>query len=286
MQGDPKGSCSRPQVVWLGEETACPFQHVSNPELFSVFTHNSDAPPPPADLYVLPDTGHKDPEALLKRRDELLFPVLFLVRQAWLEPIVAQLNEYDDVTIWGAPSRLLEVRVTRLIHHCRALGVSLEKLQVGSLGLPLRTVFENSASYMLNQRTDSQPISCVYLDIDRCKELNNQYGYSVGDQVLEMWAQTLRDWTSDDCVVTRWGSDSFVVVGPMSGEQAEEAVQRLTETLANNPYRIKMFSGKEYTIPISISAGVAVATEIIVDLESFVHQGRLACYQVKRSKGL
>ncbi|TNE47311.1 MAG: GGDEF domain-containing protein [Deltaproteobacteria bacterium] len=286
MQGDPKGSCCKPQLVWLGPGDVCPFRDRSEPPEFSVFAHKVGTPPPPADLYILPDSAAESPEALLKFRETLLFPVLYLVPQSWLGPIVENLEEYDDVTIWGAPSKLLVVRVQRLLHHCKALGATLGQKQEGALGLPMRSVFKASAEYMLNQQCANEPVTCLYMDLDRLKDLNTKFSYSVVDKLLEQWSQTLRSWAPKGALVTRWGGDSFAVILPCDKDAASEKVRQLQEQVANQPFQISMFNGNEHSISLSFCVGLVERSESKVEVEAFVEKARLCCYEQKHQKGI
>jgi diguanylate cyclase (GGDEF)-like protein len=71
-------------------------------------------------------------------------------------------------------------------------------------------------------------------DLDRFKEINDQYGHNAGDQVLESAAKALtRDLRQRD-VVGRWGGEEFVMlipakstdVGEMLAERARQEIAK------------------------------------------------------------
>lgn len=77
-------------------------------------------------------------------------------------------------------------------------------------------------------RRYSFPLSIIFLDIDRFKEINDRHGHKVGDQVLvevvELFSNDLRG--TD--VLTRYGGDEFVVIAPHTPlASAAELAQRL-----------------------------------------------------------
>ncbi|HFQ5443381.1 TPA: diguanylate cyclase [Vibrio vulnificus] len=55
-----------------------------------------------------------------------------------------------------------------------------------------------------------QITGCFFVDIDKFKYINDQYGHDVGDQVLIHVANALQDFFSTDSVVGRYGGDEFV----------------------------------------------------------------------------
>ncbi|WP_215777847.1 diguanylate cyclase [Paludibacterium sp. B53371] len=61
-------------------------------------------------------------------------------------------------------------------------------------------------------RRSGAPLSLVMLDIDHFKLVNDHYGHQVGDQVLQQFAQILRQQVRDSDVVARWGGEEFLIV--------------------------------------------------------------------------
>ncbi len=52
----------------------------------------------------------------------------------------------------------------------------------------------------------------LFVDIDRFKDINDQYGHDLGDEVLKMVARTLQNSVRTFDVVSRWGGEEYVVV--------------------------------------------------------------------------
>ncbi len=61
------------------------------------------------------------------------------------------------------------------------------------------------------QRNDTR-FAVLFIDLNRFKPINDQYGHAVGDSVLAILAQRLLDATRDSDTVGRIGGDEFVVV--------------------------------------------------------------------------
>jgi diguanylate cyclase (GGDEF)-like protein len=59
-----------------------------------------------------------------------------------------------------------------------------------------------------------QPCCLLYVDIDRFKSINDQYGHDVGDQILQEVTKVLSGNTREADVIARFGGEEFVVLLP------------------------------------------------------------------------
>ena len=77
-------------------------------------------------------------------------------------------------------------------------------------------------------------LSMALIDLDHFKQVNDQHGHAVGDQVLQVFAQHALRLTREADIVARWGGEEFLIVMPeTSVEGASQLIERLRETLAN-----------------------------------------------------
>lgn len=76
--------------------------------------------------------------------------------------------------------------------------------------------------------------ACVFIvDLDELKEVNDTYGHSKGDKLIQRCAQTIRDTMRDDDALARLGGDEFgLLTNTASLESAERMRQRLYENFA------------------------------------------------------
>ena len=79
------------------------------------------------------------------------------------------------------------------------------------------------------QRYDKD-LSCVMIDLDGYKQLNDTYGHQVGDQLLVLAARVVRTNLRRMDVAARYGGDEFVLLLPhASAAEAAEVVQRIRD---------------------------------------------------------
>ena len=95
--------------------------------------------------------------------------------------------------------------------------------------------------------------SCLLLDIDHFKQVNDTHGHAAGDAVLREAAQRIGDASRISDIVGRYGGEEFVVLLPETdGHEAVAAADKLRALLAGTP----VMAG---TISISIRASIGVA---------------------------
>ncbi|MBR4915028.1 MAG: GGDEF domain-containing protein [Clostridiales bacterium] len=74
----------------------------------------------------------------------------------------------------------------------------------------IETQLTNALSYF--QKSGS-PVSLMMIDLDHFKEVNDNYGHSVGDTTLKQFANLLREFSAENKIMSgRWGGEEFVVV--------------------------------------------------------------------------
>ena len=123
-----------------------------------------------------------------------------------------------------------------------------------------------------------QPLSLAVVDLDHFKQVNDQYGHGVGDEVLRRVARLLeRSFRAED-VVARWGGEEFVVA--MYGMDRDDGVQRiaeLLEILRGEPFE----AGDGETFQVTFSGGVAQFPMDGADLGTLYRAADAALYQAK-----
>jgi diguanylate cyclase (GGDEF)-like protein len=102
---------------------------------------------------------------------------------------------------------------------------------------PVLPVFESRFAIERNQRRrDDSALSVLMIDIDRFKQVNDQWGHASGDRVLKTVASVLRETLRTIDVPARIGGEEFAVLLPKTGiAEARQVAERLREVLAQTP---------------------------------------------------
>ena len=97
------------------------------------------------------------------------------------------------------------------------------------------------------------PLSCLFIDIDGFKAVNERHGHFVGDRVLRDMAQLLRGHCRKEDVLIRFGGDEFVLLLSSSGRRAARAAaERIRGRIGAHA-----FVGEGAPLTLSVSIGVS-----------------------------
>ncbi len=121
------------------------------------------------------------------------------------------------------------------------------------------------------------PLSLLMIDVDDFKSYNDRYGHLVGDRVLKVVAQVLKETVRTVDLVARYGGEEFsVLLLKTPGIGAKTVAERIREKVAEQEI---IAAGQ--TTHITVSIGVAELTSSYKDVESFIRPADQALYQAK-----
>ncbi len=121
-------------------------------------------------------------------------------------------------------------------------------------------------------------LSCLVIDVDAFKTVNDTYGHDVGDAVLKQTAAALKSGLRTPDVVCRIGGDEFLAICPdtdlaaalMCGERVRQAVAAIA---------IKVGS---LEIKVGISVGVATREATMADVDALIKAADQGVYVAKQ----
>ncbi len=102
-------------------------------------------------------------------------------------------------------------------------------------------------------RRYSRPLSCLLIDIDFFKAVNDTYGHAAGDAALQQAARVIADSVRGSDVVCRYGGEEFLVLAPETGVEGASA---LAEKI-RRAFSARLFGDAGRVFPLTLSAGVA-----------------------------
>lgn len=130
-----------------------------------------------------------------------------------------------EVSLWVTANAVTDAqgKVTRylvMFSDITRLRRSQEQLQLMAhydslTGLANRSLIMQRLEHALQQcQLSGQPLSVLYIDLDRFKAINDSLGHAVGDQVLIEASRRLQRCVSADHLLARLGGDEFLLLVP------------------------------------------------------------------------
>ncbi len=191
------------------------------------------------------------------------------------------LASFDDVT-------LLEERTAKLGDTLQGLKrsrdqVRLQNEQLATLAtldpltgcLNRRALFEEFEKMANGCQEAGKPISCLIIDLDEFKAINDTHGHLVGDMVLQQISSVLVEVAGKRALVGRYGGEEFCVVFPrLDMDAAAERAEQM---------RAAVQAAKFSDVTATASFGVASTVEATRDRQGLIDQADQAMYAAKRS---
>ena len=104
-----------------------------------------------------------------------------------------------------------------------------------------------------------QPLALMVIDVDHFKSINDNYGHSIGDQVLKCLGQTLKKQVRSTDYVARYGGEEFVIILPATDLGKTVQIARKIRDVVNSlKFELRR---KNKVLKISCSFGISAFTE-------------------------
>ncbi len=148
--------------------------------------------------------------------------------------------------------------------------------------LPNRALFMDRLTQALAKaKRDDAKLALLFIDLDKFKHINDDFGHAAGDEVLKQVARRLRSCIRETDPVGRLGGDEFTVclTGATHGDVATQMAEKIIATLSE-PYEV---GGRELTIGASI--GTAVYPNAGTTAEDLINRADRAMFDAKRGGG-
>ena len=145
-------------------------------------------------------------------------------------------------------------------------------------GLPNRAMFMDSLSRTLHRAERKQgTFSILFIDLDRFKSVNDNYGHTVGDLLLQAVAMRIRLCVREGDLVARLGGDEFVVLVEDDHQQEEVAqIAKKLQTVLEPAHTLG-----EHTLQVTASIGIGSYPQDGTELDALLRNADSAMYRVK-----
>lgn len=126
---------------------------------------------------------------------------------------------------------------------------------------------------------NSSPFSVLVLDIDHFKNVNDQYGHSTGDQVLQQIAEIIGKNIRRDDIAARWGGEEFIIILPDTREKfAYHIGERIRREIEQWYFKSENVQGR---IPLSVSVGISEVNSAEIDFSKVLIRADQGMYEAK-----
>lgn len=188
-------------------------------------------------------------------------------RVAWLQEELARDQEEIrriSAELSVSNQQLQDVGMTDLLTGCPNRRYAMDRIQ------------QEWAMATRSQR----PLSCMVIDIDNLKQVNDAHGHVAGDMVLKLVASAFKDEMRAQDVLARSGGDEFLVICPDTTLQAAMAcAERMRAAVESLP-----IVGGAQAVRGSVSIGVAVRDASVADPDALIRLADQGAYLAKRSR--
>nr|WP_226838627.1 diguanylate cyclase [Enterobacter cloacae complex sp. P12RS] len=203
-------------------------------------------------------------------------------------PLIAQgeaigLLSFQNITPENAPARAyLELMAEALglaLANQRLRDALLEKALFDPLtALRNRHHLEDTLHTQMTQAMrNGEPLSCMMIDIDHFKNINDRFGHEAGDQVIKNVATIVQRAAHDGGLAFRYGGEEFLVLLPGAGEAEAHAC---AQKIYNGVHALSLRYGLTEIGPVDVSIGIASYPEH-AQSDNLLRAADVALYRAK-----
>lgn len=215
--------------------------------------------------------------AFISRRTGFVLAILSAATWGYFEVTTGHAYSAAWIPYWNSAIHLgFFLLVNELIERLRRAHARQRALarQDSLTGIANARVFEENAhrTNALSRRS-GRPFTVAYVDLDRFKQVNDEFGHSAGDELLRTVALLIADGVRSTDVVARLGGDEFGILLPdTEAEQARVILERIAASIAD---RVRGHWA------VSATVGAVTFTEPPEDADFAVRQADALMYRGK-----
>jgi diguanylate cyclase (GGDEF)-like protein len=149
-------------------------------------------------------------------------------------------------------------------------------------GLLNRRYFHEKLRSIIEQaHSTGLPSAILFIDLDRFKHVNDSFGHSKGDELLQFIAKRIQESIpTGDHIITRQGGDEFIIIlTNLDVSQIKDVAERIVSYLRTS------FSIEGNEIYVGASCGVSLYPTHTTNLDNLVVYADMAMYKAKKQGG-
>ena len=192
-------------------------------------------------------------------------------------------NREYDVVYKPFKQKELEIRISNV------LKIKILKDEVSRISVCDDLTGLNNRKYLLERLEEelsrskrySTPITCMLMDIDYFKVINDMYGFHVGDEVLRKVSDILKMRVRKEDIVTRYGDEEFVIALPNTTDRNAYV---LAERIRKDIKAYNFFKDEEEPMSVTISIGISTYPfpHMEPDVNTLIRYAEHSLYNAKK----
>lgn len=125
----------------------------------------------------------------------------------------------------------------------------------------------------------NQKLAILFIDIDNFKVINDTYGHSIGDKIINLVAQRLQKDIRKNDTISRIGGDEFILV--IENIEEHKNIEKIASKIMSDfkdPIKLE-----EYLFETTISMGISIFPNNGLNVEELIKQADTAMYSAKNA---
>ena len=146
-------------------------------------------------------------------------------------------------------------------------------------GLPNRALFRDRLELAVARaRREGHLVAVMFLDLDRFKDINDNLGHSVGDEILVQVATRFKENLRDVDTISRLAGDefTFIIEGATRAEQVTAVADKILKTFS------QPMNASGHEIYVTGSIGIALSESGVNDVDEMLKNADIAMYHAKQ----
>lgn len=199
--------------------------------------------------------------------------ILFIFKDTSSRP----LND-EEISLFNSIAKQLKIYIERSELHEELKSLSNTD---GLTGLYNHRYFHIRLEEELRKsKKTNLPLSLLIVDMDNFKEVNDNYGHQVGDEVLSRIGESLKESVRNSDIIARYGGDEFAVILPSADfNTAHKIGERILDSI-----KVKEIKVVDRSMSLSACIGFVVTNNSIpFSTRELIHSADNILYSAKRT---